>query len=71
MSSSGAIFDWLWAPDRTIASSHRHADEREEALDQPPADQPRVRLTLRHDLIASSVHWACLALNLPHPTQRA
>ena len=63
-----AIIDWLRS--RDIAYSRQHANEIEAKLDETPADQPMVTMSLNDDIFLRSVNWACLALDIPRPTQR-
>jgi hypothetical protein len=47
-----------------------HADVLEQQLDQAPADQPTVRLSLSDDLFYRSVWWASWRLGITLPAKR-
>ena len=60
-----AIIDFLRATE--MPDYHEHADILEGKLDQTPADQPLVLMSLSDDIYLRSVNFACWRLGIRLP----
>jgi hypothetical protein len=62
------IIDTLRA--KGLPYMNHHADVLEQHLDQAPADQPTVRMSMSDELYLRSVHWAAWSLGMRLPVVR-